>query len=84
MMRCDCIGLAGRRREKSRASEGSEKLIRGARDQILSHCAKHLDVGFDLRATGVVITPACDHCVIILPLRFDSIGEDGMGWEPKR
>ena len=78
MMRCDCIGLAGRRREKSRASEGSEKLIRGARDQILSHCAKHLGVSFnfagmgiDSRATGVVINPAC---VIILQLRLVQMG----------
>jgi hypothetical protein len=78
MFRDDAIELAVKMKSLVRGSDGPEKLIRRARDQIISHYAKHLSVacnfagkGIDTRATGVVLTPAC---VKILQLRLVKMG----------
>jgi hypothetical protein len=57
---------------------GPRKLIGSARDQVISHMAKQVAVGFNFagvgrnaHATGVILTPAC---LIILQLRLVCVG----------
>jgi Protein kinase domain len=58
--------------------EGPQSLIKTARQQVLSHLAKQVDVGFnfagigmDTQATGMVLTPSC---VEILQLQVVNVG----------
>ena len=66
MFRDDAIEIAVEQKCFARDGSGPKALLDSAREQILSHCAKHVGVGFnfagmgiDSRATGIIMNPAC-------------------------
>jgi hypothetical protein len=79
MFRDDAIEIPVEEKVFAREDCRPEKLIKIAREQILSHCAKHVGIGFnfagkgiDTRATGVILNPAC---VVILQLQLVNMGK---------